>query len=42
MKCTNRTEKKILGYSAIFKKMGILKEEQYKQIMTSFQERNRI
>jgi hypothetical protein len=37
MNCTNRTQKKIIAYSALFKKMGILNEEEYKNIAKTFQ-----
>jgi hypothetical protein len=37
MNCTNRTKKKIMAYSALFKKMGILNEEEYKNIAKTFQ-----
>jgi hypothetical protein len=37
MNCTNRTQKKIMAYSALFKKMGILNEEEYKNIAKTFQ-----
>lgn len=37
MCCTNRTQRKIMVYSALFKKMGILNEEEYKNIAKTFQ-----
>ncbi|WP_155645525.1 hypothetical protein [Peribacillus simplex] len=37
MNCTNRTKKKILAYSALFKKIGIINEEEYKTIAKTFQ-----
>ncbi|MFJ7752550.1 hypothetical protein ACQKGI_10515 [Peribacillus muralis] len=37
MNCTNRTQKKILAYSALFKKIGIINEEEYKAIAKTFQ-----
>ncbi|AOH53686.1 hypothetical protein ABE28_004940 [Peribacillus muralis] len=37
MNCTNRTQKKILAYSALFKKIGIINEEEYKTIAKTFQ-----
>lgn len=37
MNCTNRTQKKIIAYSALFKKMGILNDEEYKNIAKTFQ-----
>ena len=37
MNCTNRTQKKIMAYSALFKKMCILNDEEYKNIAKTFQ-----
>ncbi len=37
MNCTNRTQKKIMAYSALFKKMGIINDEEYKNIAKTFQ-----
>ncbi|MGG4267169.1 hypothetical protein [Peribacillus simplex] len=37
MSCTNRTQKKIVAYSALFKKIGIFNDEEYKNITKAFQ-----
>jgi hypothetical protein len=37
MNCTNRTKVKILGYSALFKKLGIINEREYKNITDAYQ-----
>lgn len=40
MNWTNRTQKKIIGYSTLFKKLGIINEEEYKQIMNTVQSKD--
>lgn len=40
MNCSKRTRIKILGYSAIFKKLGILSEQEYKYITESYHSTN--
>lgn len=42
MNWTNRTQKKIIGYSTLFKKMGIINEEEYKQIMNTVQSKDQL
>lgn len=37
MNWTNRTQKKIIGYSVMFKKLGIINDDQYKHIMSAVQ-----
>ncbi|MFD9626405.1 hypothetical protein [Peribacillus muralis] len=37
MNCTNRTQKKIMAYSVLFKKIGIINEEEYNAIAKTFQ-----
>jgi hypothetical protein len=36
MNCTKRTKGKILGYSALFKKLGIINEQEYKNITDAY------
>lgn len=36
MNCSKRTRVKILGYSVLFKKLGILSEKEYKHITDTY------
>ncbi|MFJ7745482.1 hypothetical protein [Peribacillus sp. NPDC097295] len=40
MNWTNRTQKKIIGYSAMFKKLGIINDQEYKNIMNTVQSKD--
>ncbi|MGE7604074.1 hypothetical protein ACQKL5_16510 [Peribacillus sp. NPDC097675] len=40
MNWTNRTQKKIIGYSAMFKKLGIINDDQYKDIISTVQSKD--
>ena len=36
MSYSQRTQKKIIGYSAIFKQLGIITEQEYKEIKQAY------
>ncbi|MFJ7638897.1 hypothetical protein ACQKL0_13220 [Peribacillus sp. NPDC097264] len=40
MNFTNRTQKKIIGYSTLFKKLGIINDKEYKNIMNTVQSKD--
>ncbi|MBA9025366.1 MULTISPECIES: hypothetical protein [Bacillaceae] len=40
MSYSQRTQKKIVGYSAIFRKLGIITEQEYNQIKQTYVVKN--